>query len=395
MRLSVTVWFDATRGAWRARFRGVDLTAQDQREGRSYDRKLTVPARAFRQKSLSPTGDTPRHRRVAEEWAHDRKDELEAEITGERSSRIMSLAEIHGLYQDRNPFESKPATLKRNRNLARHLVAFFGARLPSTIDSGAAVDFRGKRIADGASGREIRNELSFLRTLLNLGHEWEVDTGLHRVRLTRLPSVEDDSEDGIALTFEEAREILRPRLHKHDARVKRIIVAGWCSMLRKTTLLRQRWEWIDAERRWRTIPRREMKGARAALSVPISGWEMAAIGRPKRSGAVFPGQYGGDRGTKTIEESLRTLSRRIGLQRDGLDVWISHHDLRYTGSTWLSQSGVPKLVRSVLMGHSLGGGANATDLYDLIDEARLREAVATFDAIQREHFGNIGRPWER
>lgn len=377
-RLSISVGFSDDRG-WVARFRGPD-----------YDRKLTVPLEEFRTRGVAAKVDDDRRRRIAEQWAYNKREDLEREAFGGAARRKATLEEIWDLWLRRNPDQCLPDTVRRNRAMKNHLVAAAGDRLPETLDSGFALDYFNQRVGEGASSRTAQNELGFLAVLLRYGWEWDVDTGMEKCRLIRLPRLPVSSEAGVALSIEEVGRLLSTTLHRGTERVHGIIQVGIVSMLRRTPLLGYQRPWLDRKRLWRTVPKEWMKKGRAKvrreLSVPVSRWEADLVARG--SGLyVFPNPVNGGP-TKTIEQSLVTLCDQAAVRR------ISHHDLRFTGSTWLAKAGVKDAVRSALMGHVLAvGQGNATAIYDLMDEERLREGVEVFDRIRREHFGNMR--WRR
>ena len=73
---------------------------------------------------------------------------------------------------------------------------------------------------------------------------------------------------------------------------------------------------------------------------------------------------------------------------------FSCHDLRTTGATWLRDADVDELVISLLLGHRstfdpIAGSfqapsKNVTRSYTRVFEAKIRQAVAVFDAIRTE-----------
>lgn len=355
----ISVYFDHKRGGYHARFRSA-----------STDRRRKVPASAFR--GVDGSKPTERGEKAALQWAMQQQ-------PAAAKDRVMGLGEIVSLYVAQNPGQVLPITLKKNQETAAHLVAFFADVPADGITVAAATEYRNARTAEGARNRTIRNELAFLKRLLNFAAEWQDVTGVRSVRLVRLPTIRRDERRGVALTEAQFFAVLKQRPHRNAARVRRILIVGVTTMLRRKALLGLRWEWIDVDRHWLTVPAEHMKGRsgeRRPLSVPLCAWTIEALGMPKRTGYVFANRITGG-ATKTVVQSIRRMAKRAGVPAFTL------HDLRRTGTSWLEAHGVNRLARKVLLGHATD--VDVTDLYTFKDEGSLRGAVGVFDAIRREH----------
>ena len=133
-----------------------------------------------------------------------------------------------------------------------------------------------------------------------------------------------------------------------------------------------RWEWVDVEKKWLTIPAKAMK-AKRELSIPLSSWAIEVLGEPREKGFVFPNpiNFGP---TKHLRSTFTALSKKAGAPQ------FTPHDLRRTGYTWLAEHGVERITRKVLMGHQTG--IDVSDLYDRSFRARMVAAVSAFDEIR-------------
>lgn len=361
-----SVAFDPARGRYVVR-----------RWGRGYNTRKTVPPHVFTSVGADPFTHSRRGEKIAEQWAAQFENEERKRVQSGVASRRMTLAEIYAMYHAKNPELVSAATLKRDRAHAANLIEFFGSLPPDRIDDSAVLEYRNKRL-QSVRARTVGGELSLLRRLLQFGYASRRETGMRELSLLKLPRLPREEGSGVALTFDEFKLLMAAnpapkRGGAHDERVKRIIVLGVVTMLRRSNLLGLRTDWIDFERRWLTIPARFMKGERGrkqSLSVPLCDVAMRAIGRPK-------GEYVFENprthtGTKEIRKSLTTLCANAGIRE------ISHHDLRTTGSTWLVASGVNDHVRKYLLGHRL---APIEDAYVKPSEDQLRAAVAIFDEL--------------
>jgi integrase len=278
------------------------------------------------------------------------------------------------------------SSMARSEQMSKQLVAFFGARSPETIDMAAALEYRNKRIEDGVRFRSIWNELSFLKQLLTYGYENMSETGMGRLMLLRLPKLPKQESSGIALTKDEFFRILRVgHLERDGGRIVRIVTFGVITMLRRSVLLGLRWEWIDLEQRWLNVPASYMKGKQGMkrpLSVPLCDWAIELLGEPRKGGYVWPNVVT-QRPLDNVFYSLERLSVAAQTRE------FSLHDLRRTGTSFLANAGVDRIIRKILLGHATDN--EVTDLYTFIDKEKLRETVTFFDGLKREF---LGKTWK-
>lgn len=396
MRESVSLLFDAGRQCWRVRFRSVDHITLKRK-----DTTLNVPPETFLSAGLDPFVESREHERIGWTWASEEKVRRESRDVQMSSRAKMSLAAIYTLYANRNSNEVVEATKKKNANEARHLIDFFDGELersPDQIDMGAATDYRNfRRLEEKAAPRTVGGELTFLKQLLMWATDNRFDTGIETIHLHRLPRVLKPGEPvGTALSEDQLLSLLQQQARNNREMVHRILVVGATTMLRRSTLLGLRWEWIDISRKWLHIPAAFMKGRaglKRPLSVPISDWTIDALGKKGRDEFVFTRQWGGHKGRPTgIDGSLAMMTKAAGLPI------ITLHDLRYTGNTILAGRGVPEIVRAKLMGHVADARLldepedatmTMTRRYTLVTVPMLREGVAAWEVVRGDKFGDI------
>ena len=306
------------------------------------------------------------------------------------AQRAMKLAEVAELYFSENPRNVSEATIARDRISSTNLCRLIPVNVrPDTIDEPIAVRYRNARAREDARPRTILNELSFLRNLLHFGFRWQRDTGMRGVRLEDLPPVAEWESDMVALSREEFRAALAVLSPIN----RRRMIFGVTTMLRRSALFACKKSWVDAERKWLSVPAEAMKKGRSKkakpLEIPIAAWAVEQVQdlEANEHGYVWPSAATGLPLTR-VHETFADCVRRSGVTP------FSCHDLRMTGSSWLRDEGVDELLISILLSHRSSfdqtkgsfhaPSGNVTRLYLRVFEPALREAVSVFDKIRLE-----------
>lgn len=408
-QLSVTVWFDATLGHYRARFRGVG----------GFDKKIRVPKREFEERGVDGSRESKQADTIAQEWAFAERRRLEGQ---KPTGGAMTLEPIFEIYRRRNPNGSMPITIVKNTELFNNLISYEPLRATPAdqIDSGLALDYydwrrKGSPVdRDGAilrsrktpSVRSVVNELRFLLQLLAHANEWKRETGAETVGFVRMPKrvIEEEKQQthrGRPLTPAEFDRLRRQRaLHLSlSSRFQRIVIVGCTTGLRKDVLLGLRWTWIDHERKMIRIPAAYMKGKKSQkrdLIVPLSRWALHAIGtKTGGSNFVFSGRGGG----RTWKMTQTFLSACDAAE---ISPSITMHDLRRTFASMLAthvpqhdgRGAIEERVIGALLGHMSRvnvageqlmerGGVTAAK-YLPVSLAEMRSALGRLDAMLDE-----------
>lgn len=331
-----------------------------------------------------------RAEKLALEWGIDQKRRMEQTIADSRGPR-MTWRQLWNFYKTRNPNQVTDYTISKYGERMPHIIGYFQdmeAVLPEDVDIDACERFvQWRRETGKAAQRTIKNEVWLVRHLLRFGLERPKSTGMKKISLLRVPKIEQGERRGRALSYVEVFEKVLPvKLNRGDRRVKALIILGITTMLRRETLLGLQKEWIDRESAWLTIPKDFMKGARGKkrrLSVPLSAWAMevitAAWPHSGDSAYLFPSHVNDDLPATKMEGSIALIVKRAGIEH------FTPHDLRRTGTSWLEEHGVNRLIRRILLGHDVE--QDVLDLYTFVSKDALREAVAVFDAIRTAHSG--------
>jgi integrase len=382
MNLSVSLKFNAQRECYRVRFRGAGV-----------DTWRDLPDEVFTKSGVNPRVASPRGEKIAWLWVGANRDQIERELVAPsmRVASKMTLAQGFAAWRSANPSMADEATLRVNHFLTKRLVEYFSDQLPETITTNALTLYRNWRLDATReraerlpSPRTVQNEIMFARQLIKWMFENEGDTGCAAYRCLSRIFVPNVTRGKHSVSQADFFAMLKHRLSRKEdtAVIHRVMQAGVTTMLRHTTLLQLRWEWVDAERAWLHIPTEFMKMGRRydkTLSVPLSQWSLQSFGAPRAQGFIFINPRTG-RPFSTVGESLKGLAAKVGAADFGL------HHLRATGNSWLADEGVPEVTRAVLMGHSLhsrqdAGAVNITGLYTFLSEDTLRGAVAAQDTI--------------
>jgi integrase len=317
---SATVFFDESRGHYRARFRRARLSDQKEKIPDSMWRGYGLPV---------PMCPSDRHDAAALKWAALRAKELDeqdalvrATASAGRAPEKMSLAAVFELYQAENPRLVSAETKERDRvsfdAIKRHVDV--DALRPEDIDDPFAVRYRNARMDDTVLARRgdvvtdtgrpvrsrtIRNELDLLKRLCEFAMKWSRRTGCAALQFTELPDLEEQDSLQEPLTPDQVAAVL----DLANDRDRRILIYGICTMLRKTPLLGHCGQWLDWRRAWLTVPSDVMKKGRAkrrrGLSIPLCDTAMGQLGG-EHIGYTWPNSATG-RPLTWLDDTLHSL----------------------------------------------------------------------------------------
>lgn len=181
-----------------------------------------------------------------------------------------------------------------------------------------------------------------------------------------------------------ARRIKRPILSVQEEELlllaaaehlKKIIIAGLDTGMRRGELLAQCWEDIDFFRKVLVVTKSKTAEGESR-EIPLTARLFALLAsEPKRSGPIFVFDNEPIKGIKT---AWRTAIRKSSIRK------FRFKDLRTSFNSRLIEAGVIKDVRMELMGHSRNEDTN--DLYSQIELPLLREAIAKLEAWRSKQF---------
>jgi len=349
------------------------------------DKRVRIPADYFLAEGIDlDTKLTPRLKKRADELAKAWVDSNSG-FVNRKKGRKLTLAECLEVYLDLNPNKVGESTLKSYRNKLAHVIKHLGTSFPEDITNAKVVEYRNKRekeLIDGEvpSPRSVGVELTMLKAVIRWSSENDDVTGCSKMRFSKIPSNAAKPPRRQFLSPYEliklADEVTDRPLNAHRY-LKQLLILGVTTLLRESNLRYLCWKQLDldAEIPTLTISRGEMKGAYRSSGddhvIPLCKEAVMALESIPRVGVyVFLNPD-----TKAPYKVTGAMNR--------LSIYLTAHDLRRTGSSWLFACGVPDLTRKLLLGHSLKSleTRDVTVKYTNVAMEDKYSAVSLFDQI--------------
>ena len=307
------------RGKHAVRLRGTHPTT-----GESVDTTTFIPREVFDRASVNPQARGRREQEQARKVAEAYVLALVREVNQPTAPRLpgeMTFAQLWELYARRQRSQLDASTIDRSRKYALRATEFFDNKLmmaPSKISAGGLEEYRDWRLGDGRSPATVWRELGFLRQLLRWALAHSDETGVRSIAVDRLPAVK--GKRGVrskrALTPAEFFKLYDATFHlpRSGDVLRRILIFGVCSRLRKTPLLAMRGEFIDRAESWLRVPAVLNKGRGddyRDIAFPLPGWALAVTDDLPRRGPLWPSKVG-KMHTPDDADALRSAARAIG-----------------------------------------------------------------------------------
>jgi integrase len=246
------------------------------------------------------------------------------------------------------------------------LVPFFGSSRVGEINAYQMEQYKSKLIADGMSGKTIRNRLTVLNKCLACAYDWLALDG--SPPKTKWPRISPPKTD--YLSPEECTALL-----KHaDGIVYEMILTTLRTGMRQGEIKGLQWSSLDWNSRT-VVVRHSFCDVRKVLDTPKSNKERyipldidaaEMLHRRKRTtGYVFLD------GSKPFSSPLLNLRLAAVCRRAGLRK-VTWHTLRHTFATHLAMRGVPLNVVQSLLGHA---SITTTMRYAHVAPSTLRSAI--------------------
>jgi integrase len=134
---------------------------------------------------------------------------------------------------------------------------------------------------------------------------------------------------------------------------------------REGELMSMRWENLDLEGRWWTIPATRAKNGRAHR-VPLSGHAVALIRRLERDEAGSPWVFPSTR----IDGHITTMRKSVARVRELAGIDFAPHDLRRTAASHMTALGISRLTVAKILNHAERGVTAVYDRYSYDQEKR-------------------------
>ena len=260
-----------------------------------------------------------------------------------------TFAELAAEYLERHAKPNKRSWEEDERRIRKNLLPALGARLANEI---RRADLR--RLLDDIVRRPAPMEANLNHALIRKIYNWAIAQDLVEASPCRgLPRPSRPRQRHHVLSEEDIRTFW-------DAlsREKAVIVAALKLRLvtaqRGGEVLSMRWQDVDLERRWWTIPAERSKNA-LPHRVPLSTAAVDILRRLETDESfwVLP--------SPTRDGPLRSTQKAIERIRQRAGIELRGHDLRRTAASFMTSMGTPRLVVAKILNHVETG---VTAVYD-------------------------------
>ena len=256
-----------------------------------------------------------------------------------KDRRAPSFSEMAAEYLERHAKPNKRSWKEDARRIHRTLLPAFGPCAASTV---TRADIRA--LLDAIVQRPAPSEANLTHALLRTMYNWAISRDLVEENPCRgLPRPAKLKRRHHVLTEDDIRRFWTG-LEKESATVRAVMKLRLLTAQRGGELLTMRWENVELETRWWTIPAERSKNGlphRVPLTKPAIRilHELRAADSPW----VFPSPKIDGRLSST-QKAVERIRRRAGIDFRG-------HDLRRTAASYMTSMGTPRLVVAKILNH--------------------------------------------
>ncbi|TDJ61162.1 MAG: site-specific integrase [Nitrospina sp.] len=289
----------------------------------------------------------------------DGKDPLQER---KRETKGQTFKELTEAYLDRYAKPHKRTWKTDQNRIDKYILPAFGRMLVKSITRNDIAKWHHK--IGGTTPYEANRNLALISKIYNCGKEWGFvdETAINPAY--RVENFKEEKRD----RWVTPKEL--PKLTKAIDSVENVYARAslWLYLLtglRKSELLRAKWEDVDLDRREIRLPDTKAGGTHY---VPLSGPAVVILQKLPRldeNPYVFPGARIG-RPLVNIDKIWRRIRKEAKLE----DVRL--HDLRRTVGSWLAQSGSSLHLIGKVLGHS---NPSTTQVYARFAQDHVREAL--------------------
>ena len=272
----------------------------------------------------------------------------------------------------------------KRRQLLLYLVPFFGSQRIDAITSFTVDRYKKRRAEASASNGTINLELATLSHLFNEATEW----GWLKVPPCRIKMLPKSQGRIIALTDEQATELLHGAIADEDSYCWLFVVFGLNTTMRHREILRARFDQLNFDQL-----RLHIHDAKAGRREQPITPELAAIlakereMREDRDGWIFPSPRPGASSTGYRDRMTKAFRRAVF--RAGLDPKvITPHVMRHTAITKLVEAGVDLPTIQRISGHK---SMEMVLRYTHVHSCHIDEAIKAIGRALPEPMANASR----
>jgi integrase len=276
-----------------------------------------------------------------------------------------------------------PKSHDRDRQLANHLIRFFGDSILTEITPRSISEYKVKRRDEGASPRTINYELALMSHAFNLAikeWEWLKDNPVRKVSREKVNNIIERW-----MTYEEEQKLLNASIEW----LRPILILGIETGLRQDELLNLKWSNVDLFRKTLTILEQKNKGKDI---LPLSEKAMEVLKarakvRSINNDLVFFNRNGNRIDARDLLRAFYSATKKAKIEN------LRWHDAtRHTFATRLVQAGVDLYTVQKL------GRWKTTQMvmrYAHHYPESLRRGVEILDKVRKEFSTNLAQSNEK
>lgn len=300
---------------------------------------------------------------VAEALLAERKKQIKLGQIDEIRADIPTLPDFAKEYLHYVKDVKKKRSWKKDEVTLRHMIDFFGNKKLSQISPKDLDDYKLHMLNNDYKPASVNRELACLKYLYNLA-----------IRRKRFFSTNPVSE---VEYLDEGEGITRILTHAEEERLisnsppllASIIFIALNTAMRKMEILSLKWDYIDLEKNFITLPQTNTKAKKTRV-VPINSIVRTVLLelKLKTQGSlyVFPSEGSSNGHVSWIKHSFGSSCKRAKIEN------LRFHDLRHTSATRMLEAGADIVSVSKILGHS---DINLTVKRYIHPEEALKNAV--------------------
>lgn len=285
-------------------------------------------------------------------------------------------------FNDHAPIHKENSSVQRDKDSHIHLKQVFSGLTLDKITPSLVIDYRNKRLTEGAAHSTVLNEIGLLRNAFNVAirhWKWCRENPVSQVKLGLKPRHVDRW-----LTYEEEQRLLEASKGHLNGQLTDIIIFALNTGMRKSEILSLKIQDIDFQRRICTVMKSKNKEKRG---IPLNASAMEVLIRRSKVIPISGYIFATSNGTKIMP---RNLNRGFvkALTKAGIENF-RFHDLRHTFATRLTQHGTDIYKIAKLLGHK---DISTTQRYAHHYPESLRDGVEVLDHLlgKQGALGTIG-----
>ena len=293
--------------------------------------------------------------------------------SGKTSARLApSFSELAAEYLERHAKPNKRSWKEDVRRIQKTLLPAFGPSAASTI---TRADIRA--LLDTIVARPAPSEANQTHALVRKMYNWAIARDLVEENPCRgLPRPAKPKTRHHVLTEEDIRDFWAA-LEKESATMRAAMKLRLLTAQRGRELLTMRWENVELEARWWTIPAERSKNG-LPHRVPLAHSAVRILREQQGGGGNSPWVFPSPKTEgplSSTQKAVERIRRRAGIA-------FRAHDLRRTAASQMTSMGTPRLVVAKILNH-VETGVTAVYDRDAYDKEKREALEAWAEQLER------------